>query len=261
MAIIGEHVHRAKAVVVSWPEPYQDLLRRFPEARDRLFMIPFTTKSNIDVAPLEQVPGVNLDQPFLFFPAVISPRKNHENLIRAYAVARERGVGLPPVVFSGGGDAALQERLIQLCDSLGVSDRFTFLGYVSRPAISTLYRSCLATVAPTLWEAGMATIQEGGYWAKPAACSDIPPAREHASMLGMDVCFFDPEDPADIAAQLGEFVANIDAYRESARAASTRIRAFDDGYLGRCYLDVFAFAAGLAPKPEWQPFLDPTALT
>lgn len=257
MEVIAEHVRRAKAVVVSWPEPYEDMLRRFPEVENRLFMIPFTTKSNIDVTPATDVPGVDLQQPYLFFPAVINWRKNHESLIRAYAVAREQGIGLPKVVFSGGGDAALRQELVQLCDQLGVADRFICLGYVSRAAISALYRNCLGTVAPTLWEAGMATIQEGGYYGKPAACSDIAPARAHARMLDMKVCFFDPNDPAHIAAQLAEFVANIDVYRESAVAASARIQAFDEAHLGRCYTDVLAFAAGLAPKPDWQPFLDP----
>ena len=103
------------------------------------------------------------------------------------------------------------------------------------------------------------TIQEGGYCEKPAMCSDIAPARAHADLLDLEVCYFDPTDPVAIADKLVEFVSNIGRYRASAIAASAKIKSLDESYLGRCYSEVLAYAAGLNSKPVWMPFCRPNS--
>lgn len=103
----------------------------------------------------------------------------------------------------------------------------------------------------------MAPIQEGGRRGKPIICSDIEPAREDAKLLDMDICFFDPNDPEDIARRIVDFENDIDRYRSSSERASRLIRCINASYTGRCYAEVLSSAAGLSGKPDWAPFRRP----
>ena len=257
MAVVLGQMQSAAAVITSWPYPFKDLSQRYPFAKDRLFLIPFTAKQNVEALGEYDISQLGVDGEFYFYPAAITPRKNHINLIKAYGCLRKKGIEPPVVICSGGGDPALTRELIRTANSLGVGKKFTFLGYVSKEAMTALYRKCRAAISASLWEAGMAAIQEGGMCGKPILCADIEPAREHAKLFNMDVCFFDPNSPEDIAEKLIEFERNINHYRESSAKASSVIRLISKKYMGRCYSDVFSYAAGQAPKPQWAPFLDP----
>lgn len=188
---------------------------------------------------------------------MITPRKNHINLIKAYGCLNKKGIEPPLIVFSGGGAPHLIKELIKAAESLGVSEKFMFLGYVSKEAMAALYRNCNAVISSSFWEAGMAIIQEGGMCGKPILCSDIEPAREHAKLFNINVCFFDPYNPEDIANKIIEFENDIDRYTDSSIKASAVIGLINYKYMGKCYSDIFSYAAGQATKPQWAPFLNP----
>ncbi|MDL1983073.1 MAG: glycosyltransferase [Deltaproteobacteria bacterium] len=257
MNIISQQMKNAAAIVTSWPHPYHDLSERYPFAKDRLFLVPFTAVQNVNVSKEYDIKQLGVHGDYYFYPAVITPRKNHINLIKACGCLKKKGVEPPLIVCSGGGDQVLAKELTKAANSLGVGEKFMFLGYVSTEAMTALYQNCKASVSASFWEAGIAAIQEGGLCGKPVICSDTKPAREHAKLFNMDVCFFDPHSPEDTAEKIIEFENNIDQYQESSIEASSFIRLIDEKYMGKCYSDVFRYVAGIASKPQWAPFLKP----
>lgn len=256
--IIEEHAKKAEALLVSWPGPFADLVNRFPERKQDCFIVPFTILQNITAEAPAPPSGIAKNDVFFFYPSNVIPRKNHLCLVEAYQLAAEKGIDLPMTVCSGGGDQALRHEVAEQLKAHHLEGKIVFPGYVSEEEMTWLYQNCLGTVSTSEWEAGMAVFQEGGYWAKPSASSDILPAREHAKMLELDAAFFDPHQPATIVSALESLVSERERFSESAQVAQRAIRAMDDQYFARCLEDVFSFAAKQSSSPAWQPYLPPT---
>ena len=255
MAVLEDHMRNASAVVTSWPHPFNDLGRRYPFVKERLFLVPFSAMHLTTSRAEDSEPKRPVGQDYLLYPSVVVPRKNHINLIEACAILRQQRKSIPLIICTGGGKSQLQDQLMARIRELHLDQQFRFLGHVTSAKLTGLYRGCLGTISPSLWEAGIAPLQEGGVYGKPIICSNIAPAKEHAELFGLDACFFDPKDPHDIARQLMAFLNNIDFYRQSSVRASLRIRAVNQEYVGRCYTDILKFAAGRSPRPQWFPFL------
>lgn len=247
------HVKNSAAIITAWPGPYHDILSRWPEVKDRLFMVPFMT----NVCQFGDFSKPDIADDYYFYPACAIPRKNHANLIQAYGIAKQKGVTLPVLVLTGGkresfGDAI--KELKALAEKLGVADRIKFTGFISEDDMKALYAHCKAAISSSHSEAGMAAIQEGASLGKPVACSDIPNARYHAEMYDLKAMFFDKDNPENIADALIEFEKNIDRYAASSRKAQKYIEAINSDYMGDCFVDIFKWVAGKSPKPAWFPF-------
>ncbi len=257
MSTISEHVKKAAAITVSWPYPAQDLRDRFTGLHDKLFVIPYSALSNVDDSSKFAISSLGVSGDYYFYPAGFAKRKNHGTLMHAYARARVMAGTLPDLVLSGGRDGPEKSELVALAEQLGIADSVHFLGFVSADAISALYRHCHATLSASQWEAGMATLHEGLHFGKPAICPDIAPARSHAAMLDVDVAFFDPADPDDMARTICDFECSYAHYENSARTAMAAVRQFDGQYMGKRYAEVLAFAARRAARPVWHPMVMP----
>lgn len=257
---IRRHMESARAIVTSWPQPFRELTERYPFAKDRLFMVPYTAEQNVKGGGAEELTGLSLPDSFYLYPAVIIPRKNHQNLIKAYGLLKQRGLDAPAVVCTGGNvHEDHTSALVKLARAEGVEGKFLFLGQVSAERMGALYHACTGALCCSFWEAAIAALQEGVLAGKPVICSDIEPARAHAKLFDIDVCYFDPADPRNMADQLAHFGGNLQRYRESSVRASDAVRRVDAAYMGRCYADILRYAAGLAEKPRWSPFLSPFA--
>jgi glycosyltransferase involved in cell wall biosynthesis len=252
------HMAQASAIVTSWPHPFKELLDSGLIDHHRLFMIPFTPWHNI--TPCGSAAGSPLplpDQPYYFYPAVIQERKNHLSLIRAIAILRRAGHRVRPVVFAGGGNEPLKQVLMREARLLEISEYVHFLGYVSSEAVAMLYRNCYATISCSLWEAGIATLQEGCAAGRPALVSNIAPALAHCKLLKLKACMFDPRDPQSIASSIVTFELHYSDFLSSAAQAQARIALFDRAFIGSRFADVLAFATKQTQTPSWAPYAPP----
>jgi len=256
MATVDAHMNGAKALVTSFPRPRAVLTDLYPAVDERLFVVPITAVlagEEADPEPAE----LPVAGPFYFYAATLVERKNHAGLLKAYGLLKEKGITPPPLVCTGGRKEEGRRKLYELAESLGVADSLHILGSLPRTMVTLLNRHCTAAVSASFDEAGIAAIQEGGVWAKPVLCSDIQAARDHARMVGLEPCWFDPAEPADIARAMVDLEENYDRYGESAERARKTIACIDLDYMGRCYGDVLSFAAGRGSRPSWAPYLDP----
>jgi len=83
----------------------------------------------------------------------------------------------------------------EFIESNGLNDCVQFTGYISASELGTLYKKCLATILPTLYEGFGLPIVEALYFDCRLILSDIPICREIAEDSAV---FFDPSDPRDL---------------------------------------------------------------
>lgn len=234
--MLATNIARAAAVVTSWPHPYRDLRRTFPELADRLFLIPLPIL-NSPLGPPIPANGV----PFVLYPAAVTPHKNHRPLVEAIAqLRRSRDVRL---VCTGTRISPLIEDLTALAERLGIGDSVEFRGFVSREGLDELYRAASAVAVPSLWEAASGPVFEAFSYGKPVACSDVPPIRDQVEWAGGTVAFFDPLDAPSIAAAIADVIDHPQAYREGGVRAAQFMDQFTWERTAADYLQVFRWVS------------------
>jgi glycosyltransferase involved in cell wall biosynthesis len=141
------------------------------------------------------VPGSEVRQPFVLYPARRWPHKNHNRLFEAFAEVKRKRPDLELVLT---GDNAGED----------VPDGVRALGRVSLEELSRLYRSAGATVFPSMYEGFGAPVLEAMASGCPVATADVAALREVA---GDAAVLFDPLDPADIARSILRAIDEVDA--------------------------------------------------
>ncbi|GAO03158.1 glycosyltransferase [Anaeromyxobacter sp. PSR-1] len=172
---------------------------------------------------------------YLLAPINITPHKNPEVLLRGLGRTGERH----PLVLTGSGmdlwppRSARARKLVGLAEQSGFTrDQSIFaLGYVDDRAYEQLLDGAWALVMPTLAEGGGSfPVLEAMTAGIPVIASDIPVMREMVQRTGGQILWFDPRDPADLAAKLAELEAGYAEYRLRAerQARSLRLRTWAD---------------------------------
>ena len=257
---VGENLCKSAAVAVPWPTPFDDFKRRFPSITGKTFRIPFFTPVLDYISPdAVELPSVILPQEYYFYPSVILERKNHRVLIEGFRLLKDAGI-IRYIVFTGGGagDLMLETDLRNLVQEYGIDEQVMFLGSLPTSQVAYLYMNCQACICPSFSEAGIATIQEGLIFSKTTLCSDTPEARSHAAMYGLDLCYFDPNSAQAFVQAFHNLRCDFEFYVRSATVAGFKARAINRDYVGQCYLDVLAYAAGLSDIPSWFPYRNPS---
>lgn len=240
--IIESNVREARAVVCSWPHPYQALLSRFPEARGKAFVIPLPVL-NPGRPTARSAPGATATR--LLFPGFITPHKNHQVLIRALPL-------LPDsiAVFTGSEDGTHGDHLRELAERLGVADRIEWKGFVSAAELEEEYANAHILVMPTRWEAASGPVYEAIARELPFVASEIAPIRAQLDSLGLDAETFAWDSPEALAEAVSRTVEHYDVQVERIRRASQAVRERTWSQTAAEYRRVFEWAAGLGDRPD-----------
>ena len=94
---------------------------------------------------------LGLRQPYLLFVGNPKPHKNLDNVVKAYARARQLCTFDAPLVCVGareGSDFKIRQR----AEQLGVGDHVRLLGHVAREALPAIYQGAMHFLYPTLYE-------------------------------------------------------------------------------------------------------------
>ena len=179
----------AHAVIVPSQFVRRGVIERLGLVPDRVYAIPH----GIDHERFR--PGDEPREGFLLYPARPWPHKNHERLFEAFALLRRERPQLE-LVLTGGGH-----------EGRSVPAGVTVRGLVSGEELASLYRRAACLVFPSLYE---------GFGQPPleAMASGCPVASSRAGALpeacGEAAAFFDPDDPADIAAVVAAVLESPD---------------------------------------------------
>jgi len=164
------------------------------------------------------------DEGFILYVGGISPHKDVETLIDAYAVAHRALDSMPRLIVAGAldGDEAYVSSASSVRDRVaahGLDGRVTLPGFVPDDELAALYAESLAVAIPSLAEGFGLPAVEAAAAGTAVILSDLPAHRES---LGEAALFFRPRDAGQLADHLELLVRDTvarDAVAERCNAA------------------------------------------
>ncbi|HLZ07477.1 MAG TPA: glycosyltransferase family 1 protein [Chloroflexota bacterium] len=164
---------------------------------------------------------MGLPDQFILYLGTLEPRKNIPVLIRAYAVARQRGVQVPLVVAGGSGWGDL--RLRELIAELGLEKAVRLIGYVPLEDQVMWYNSATLFAYPSLYEGFGLPVIEAMACGTPVVTSNRSSLPEVVGDAGIQV---DPRDPTALADALVSLLRDEDARADLSSRGLVRARTF-----------------------------------
>ncbi len=137
--IISYNADVAKALITSWNYPYQEFIKAFPQHKHKWHLIPYIAAHNIDVN--QQVPVKNLPVNYFLYVSFFSERKNHLNLVKAYANALKKNSDIPKLVLAGGGKNDYKQKVKETIKELNLLNDVIIFDYLPNEQISYLYNN------------------------------------------------------------------------------------------------------------------------
>jgi len=195
----------ARAALVAQLKLAPERLPVVPEAADPVFL----PRSQGQRAPeLERLGLAAGERPFAYAGG-ISPHKNIETLLAAYAELRRQEPSAPRLVIVGDLET---EAYVSAASSvsaaiaqLGLEDAVLLPGFVSDEALACLYSAATALIIPSLGEGFGLPAVEAAACGAPAILSDLPAHRES---LGDAALYFPPTDVGALTAALAEVASD-----------------------------------------------------
>lgn len=220
---------KADLIITSWPYPFRRIKEIMPEFEKKVVMIPFVFNKI-------EMPNTSTKQlNYLLYPSSNAVHKNHENLIHALHVLREKYSKNVKVICTGPQSSVRRLKLEKLINKYDLQKNIIFTGYVQRNVLDKLFKNCLGVISTTYYEAFSGAVLEGFQYGKPIACSKIPPLEEFINMIGIDVSFFDPYSPKSISLGILRLFENVDQYKKQSQNASKYLKKITPQYTASKY--------------------------
>ncbi|OGT54527.1 MAG: hypothetical protein A3E01_08900 [Gammaproteobacteria bacterium RIFCSPHIGHO2_12_FULL_63_22] len=210
---------RSGHLLVSSQSAARDFRRFFPHlSAVDVHVVPFSPLLDPGNQPAtrEVLEALGIQGKFFFLPNQFWRHKNHSVVVEALRQLPESF----QVISSGAisdyrGDGHIHE-LLKRITSYDLTDRFRLLGVLPRNQMMALMTASVAVINPSLFEGWSSTVEEGKAQGKRLILSDIDVHREQAAVGAI---YFDPKDPADLAAAMARALAEFDPATEQERAA------------------------------------------
>lgn len=147
-AAVAAGIRRADLLCVPSHATRDDLARRFPEAAERVRVVPYGVDARFFVRDGNAEPP---GPPYILFVGTIEPRKSVTTLIEAYRLLRDADAAAPDLVLAGrfGWNAGEVRRQLEAPD---LAPSVRVLGYVRDDELPRLYRGAVLFVYPSWGE-------------------------------------------------------------------------------------------------------------
>lgn len=149
--------------------------------------------------------GMPHPRPYLLFVSTIEPRKNHTALLRLWRrfLNTMDAAEVPDLVFAGKVGWLAHDVVAQAENADWFAGKLRLIEGPDDATLAALYRGCLFTVYPSLYEGWGLPVTESLSFGKPVAAADrgaIPEAG------GPFCAYFDPDDLANMEAVIGGLI-------------------------------------------------------
>jgi glycosyltransferase involved in cell wall biosynthesis len=192
---------------------------------DRVDTIPLAPDSFFDLKPaageIEEAAALTDRAPFVLYVGVLSPQKNLETLIRAFAASSLPRSGGRLVL--AGTDRGHGPALRAEAAASGVSGQVQLAGFVSKPLLRALYRRALAVVLPSLGEGFGLPLVEAMASGAPVLAANRQSLPE---VVGDAGCLFEPDDVIGLAGLLDRLSTDSSFRSELIRRGRDRRQLF-----------------------------------
>ena len=195
-----------------------------------------------------------LDHPFVFYPANGWRHKDHETLLGAFRIVREKRRELRLVLTGWPFD--VMDRLRPMFENLEEARAVRHLGYVDRQDTIGLYGAASAMVFPSRFEGFGLPLLEAMSAGTPIVCSRVASIPEVA---GDAALYVDPGDPAGLAGAILRLLEDDVLRKRLVAAGCERLRRFSFREMARQTLAVFEQVLDgtrqAAPLPPFRPLI------
>ena len=226
----------AAAVAVGNRWVKNDLVDRYGLEPEKVFVIPLAP---VSVAEVDETVSSPVDVPYLLYPAVNWPHKNHRRLLQALALASRREPDMH-LVLTGGMQAGHPDP-VEMAAKLGLSDRVHVLGYVDAPTLAAVYREARGVVVPTLFEAASFPVWEAFQRGIPVACSDVTSLPEQTDG---NAILFDPLDVEAMSDAMVRLWTDDDLRAKLVAGGRERVAAFTWRRTAQGFSALYRYVAG-----------------
>ena len=184
------------------------------------------------------MPVKDLPANYFLYVSFFSERKNHLNLVKAYANALKKKWDIPKLVLTGGGKNDYKQKVKDTIQELNLQSDVFIFDYLPDKQISYLYHNCYAVIAPTLWEAASGCVLEATHCGKPVLCSNVPPLTDFANYFELEMILFDPLNVADISDKILEFFDDYETMKNWGEANANKIKKYDHKYFADNFISI-----------------------
>ena len=240
---------QASCVVTATDAVRADLIDEYRLDPAKILVIPRspTPLPLVSDARSEEIAArLRLPEKFVVYPAQTWPHKNHKRLLEAMSIIEKRYQLDIHAVCTG----ALNDHfktISGLMVELGLADRVSFTGYVSRTELAVIFRRATCLVFPSLFEGNGFPILEAMAAGVPVCCSGIPTLLEVA---GSAARYFDPESAEDIAQAIADLWSNPASRERLTQRASSELVRFDASRSARMFRAVYRALTGSTLSEE-----------
>jgi glycosyltransferase involved in cell wall biosynthesis len=223
---IPDSLRRARRVICVSQTTADEIVRRIPSTRDKLRIIPHgvTTifRKLTDRAEVAQrcTDLTGSSEPFLLSIGGVSPNKNHERMLRAFAAAFPAGSKVRFAVVNRFGSPA---QLVALAKELGVAERYISLGSPSDDELVTLLNGASGLLFCSIIEGFGLPILEAMACGCPVVTSNRSCMPEIA---GSAALLTDPYDTSDMARQFARLLSEPGLAQELSGRGLERAASF-----------------------------------
>lgn len=144
-------------------------------------------------------PDSRVDDEYILCVGTIENRKNHMLLYQTYKLAEERGVNLPQLIVAGGRGWLSDDVQYLISHDPAVAKKIVLFYSPADPVLSWLYKNCLFTVYPSLYEGWGLPVAESLAYGKVCVSSGISSMPEIAGDM---LTYFSPNSTDECLAAL-----------------------------------------------------------
>jgi len=223
-ALCRASVQRAAHVIAVSNQTAADLQHFWGTPPDRISVVHngvasrFTPRCAEEQAAFRQRCG--LPARYLFYLGTLEPRKNLEQLVRAFARWRTATATHDVKLVLAGAKGWHYAAIFRTVEALGLAEQVIFPGFIPEDALPDWYAAATAFVYPSLLEGFGLPVLEAMACGAPVVCSRAPGLSEVAGDAALT---FPPRDEAALTAAL-EMVVNQPVVRQEL-AARGRVQA------------------------------------
>lgn len=192
-------IRKAKAVLAISENTRRDILKFVPDVSAEKVHVTYLASALPEIT--NGLPNVRVKShlgkaPYIFISSSLSPRKNIERTLKAFALLRDQ---IPHNLLITGGKTWGKTQVPRLIEKLQLQHRVIILGKVSPDDLSALYRHASLYVMPSLFEGFSLTLLEAMQFGCPVAASNVA---SHPEVAGHAAVYFDPYSVDDMAAAI-----------------------------------------------------------
>jgi hypothetical protein len=225
-----------RSIMLSSESALRDCRALYPDLANDVSVVRFATQPAPDLLtanPPDVLAQYGLPPGYFYLPNQFWRHKNHQVVVDALTILKQRGVGV--VVAASGSPNDPREPdyfddLMRQVEARGLATNFRYLGMIPLDHVYALLRSSTALINPSRFEGWSTTVEEAKSFGVPMILSDLDVHREQT---GGTARYFGVDDPGALADHLSEVSQSAEpaVVRDLLPNLDARVAAFAEDFV------------------------------